>query len=458
MSREFLDIPRAPTPKRPVDERLQDWAEVEADLDPEALRAQASRCMDCGVPFCHAGCPLGNSIPDWNELLAEGEEAGAIERLHATNNFPEITGRICPAPCEDACVLEQQGAAVTIRQIEKQLADSALRRGLVPKPPRRELGSHVAIVGSGPAGLAAAQQLRRAGHRVTIFERHDRPGGLLRYGIPDFKLDRTVLDQRLDQLRAEGVAFRTGIEVGVDVSLEHLRSEHDAVLLAIGAWKPRDLPLPGRDLPGVHFAMEYLVQANRRVAGLPVDDPIDVRGETVLVLGGGDTGADCLGTALRDGAAEVLHWHYKPAPPDVRDPSSPWPFAPFVLRPSSSHEEGGERGWSVVAKAFVGTERVTALRCVDVRWEDGAMTELPETLRDVPVDRVLLAVGYTGADAPWLDDAARLDGVHVCGDARVGASLVVTAIQDGRRAARTIDAALRGSSRLPVLPSTPLRP
>jgi len=397
VSRAFLEIGRAALAKRPVEERLGDWREVERDLPAPELQAQASRCMDCGIPFCHAGCPLGNHVPDWNEALAAGRTEGAVERLHSTNNFPEITGRICPAPCEDACVLGLHGAPVTIRQVEKQLGDAALAQGLQAHPPRQESGRTVAIVGSGPAGLAAAQQLRRAGHAVTVFERHDRPGGLLRYGIPDFKLDRAVLDQRLDQLRAEGVVFRCGVSVGDDVTLDALRSDHDAVLLAVGAWHPRELPLPGRDLPGVHPALDYLVQANRRVAGLPVDDPIDVRGETVLVLGGGDTGADCLGTALRDGAARVLHWHYKPPPPTERGAEQPWPFPPALLRPSSSHEEGGERGWSVVAKAFVGDDRVKAIRCVDVSWEGGSMRELPETEREVLVDRVLLAVGFVGA-------------------------------------------------------------
>ena len=463
MSRDFLDVPREPTPKRDVSERLADWAEVETDLPEDTLRAQAGRCMDCGVPFCHTGCPLGNHVPDWNEAVSEGATETALRRLQATNNFPEITGRICPAPCEDACVLGLQGAAVTIRQIEKQLADAGFAAGLVtPQLPAHETGKTVGIVGSGPAGMAAAQQLRRAGHTVTVYERLDRPGGLLRYGIPDFKLDRAVLDARLDQLRAEGVQFRCGVEVGVDLPLETLRDEHDAVLLAIGAWKARDMPLPGRELPGVHFALDYLVQANRRVAGLPVDDLIDVQGQTVLILGGGDTGADCLGTALRDGADRVLHWHYKPPPTGERGEDTPWPFPPAMLRRSSSHDEGGERGWSVLAKGFDGNDRVRAIRCVDVKWEqDGdrkVMVELPETEREVLVDRVLLAVGYVGADAPWLDEAAKLDGVYVCGDARVGASLVVTAIQEGRIAARTIDQDLSGHSRLTVLNDTaPLR-
>ena len=452
MSRDFLDVPRQEMAKRDVTERLNDWREVETSPPIEVLKAQAGRCMDCGVPFCHTGCPLGNHVPDWNESVTEGATFAALRRLHVTNNFPEITGRICPAPCEDACVLGLHGAPVTIRQIEKQIADAGFAAGLVtPRPPARETGRTVAVVGSGPAGLAAAQQLRRAGHGVTVYERHDRPGGLLRYGIPDFKLDRAVLDRRLDQLRAEGVVFRCGVEVNVDLPLETLREEHDAVLLALGAWRARDMPLPGRELPGVHLALDYLVQANRRVAGLAVEDPIDVKDEVVLILGGGDTGADCLGTALRDGAARVLHWHYKPPPQTERGEEAPWPFPPAVLRPSSSHDEGGERGWSVLAKAFVGADRLRAIRCVDVQWDEGAMIELPETEREVLVDRVLLAVGYVGCDAPWLAEASALDGVTVCGDARVGASLVVTAIQEGRLAARTIDQRLSGHSRLTVL-------
>ncbi len=452
MTREFFDVPRQTPPKRSVPERLGDWSEVETDLDGETLRAQASRCMDCGIPFCHTGCPLGNHVPDWNESVSEGATGDALQRLHATNNFPEITGRICPAPCEDACVLALHGAPVTIRQIEKQIADAGFAAGLVtPRPPSRESGRSVGVVGSGPAGLAAAQQLRRAGHQVTVYERHDRPGGLMRYGIPDFKMDRAVLDRRLDQLRAEGVVFRCGVEIGVDLPLQTLREEHDEVLLAVGAWRARDLPLPGRELLGVHFALDYLVQANRRVAGLPIEAAIDVRDEVVLILGGGDTGADCLGTALRDGAKTVLHWHYKPPPAPERGEDAPWPFPPAILHPSSSHDEGGERGWSVLAKAFVGDGRLRGILCVDVSWQDGVMVELPETEREVPVDRVFLAVGYVGADAPWLDEASRLEGVTVCGDARVAASLVVTAIQEGRLAARAIDERLSGRSRLTVL-------
>ena len=449
MSRAFLDIPRAPTPKRSVSARKGDFSEVEGDLPESALQAQASRCMDCGIPFCVSGCPLGNHVPDWNEDVAAGAAASALERLHATNNFPEITGRICPAPCEDACVLQLHGAPVAIRQIEKQIADAGIAHGLRPRSPRHETGRSVAIVGSGPAGLAAAQQLRRAGHAVTVFERHDRPGGLLRYGIPDFKLDRAVLDRRLDQLRAEGVVFRCGTAVGIDLPLERLREKHDAVLLALGAWRPRDLSVPGRALAGIHPAMDYLVQANRRVAGLPVHDAIDVRDQIVLILGGGDTGADCLGTAIRDGARQVLHWHYKPAPPD--HDAAAWPDPPAILRVSSSHEEGGDRGWSVVAKAFVGPDRVRAIRCVDVDWIDGQMLERVGSARDVPVDRVFLAVGYQGSDAPWLDAAAALPGVWVCGDARTGASLVVTAIAEGRSAAHAIDGSLSPRRRLPVL-------
>ncbi len=461
--RAFLDVTRQNAPKRDPEARVQDWQEVEGQLSRESLAAQGSRCMTCGVPFCHTGCSLGNHIPDWNQLVAEGRWKEAWDRLDETNPFPEITGRVCPAPCEDACVLNMHEAPVTIRQIEKQLADAAFARGwVVPRRPLTRSGKRVAVIGSGPAGLAAAQRLVRVGHAVTVFERHDKAGGLLRYGIPDFKLDRRVLELRLSQLRQEGVTFRCGVEVGVDLPLEKLRA-FDAVLLAIGAWQPRDMDLPGRQLPGVHPALDYLVGANRAVSG--GGTPINARGERVIVLGGGDTGADCVGTALRQRARSVQHFHYKPAPPDTRDPSSPWPFTPLLLRPSSSHEEGGERGWSVLAQAFVGDTKLRALRCVDVTWEDG-MTVVPGSERDLPADRVFLAVGYTGVDAGWLEplgvtasrgpidvdeDGLAADGIYACGDATRGASLVVTAIQEGLRVASSIDRDLRGRTRLKVL-------
>lgn len=469
--RTFLRVDRAATPKRDVDERVGDWGEVEGHLPREVLAGQGERCMDCGVPFCHTGCPLGNHIPDWNEAVAQGRAEEAWRRLEETNNFPEVTGRICPAPCEDACVLNLQDAPVAIRQIERQIADSAFTRGWIqPRPATRQTGKTVAVVGSGPGGLAAAQQLARAGHQVTVFERDEAPGGLLRFGIPDFKFDRRVLDLRLDQLRGEGVEFRCGVDVGRDVTVEELGA-FDAVLLALGALKPRRLGLDGEGLPGVQSALDYLTDANRTVAR--GDASRDAAGERVIILGGGDTGADCLGTVLRQGAAHVHHFHYRPAPPESRDPSVPWPFPPVLLRPSSSHEEGGERGWSVVARGFVGTDRLEALQVADVRWVDGRMEVDEASERTLPADRVLVAVGFVGVDAGgWLDGLGvrtqrgrivtddhlqAAPGVWSCGDAVRGASLVVHAIQQGREAARAIDGALSGRSRLRVLPdSAPL--
>jgi glutamate synthase (NADPH/NADH) small chain len=461
--RAFLQIGRAAPPKRDARERVRDWQEVEGRLPRAVLTAQGERCMDCGVPFCHTGCPLGNHVPDWNEAMAAGRWKEAWERLEETNNFPEITGRICPAPCEDACVLNLQGQPVMIRQIERQIADAAFARGWVePQAARPSTGRTVAVVGSGPAGLAAAQQLARAGHAVTVFERDEAPGGLLRFGIPDFKFDRAMLDLRLTQLRGEGVQFKCGVTVGVDLDVEALR-RFDAVLLALGASAPRPMTIPGSGLPGVQMAMDFLVAANRAVAaGIP---PEDLRGQRVIVFGGGDTGADGYGTALRQGA-DVLHFHYKPAPPEARDPAVPWPFPPILLRPSSSHEEGGERGWSVVALAFEGDAALEAVRVGDVRWTDGRMEVVGERL--IPADRALIALGFVGTDAGgWVEELGvrrtpegtlategllAAPGVWACGDARQGASLVVHAIAEGRRAARAIDEALGGRSRLRVLP------
>ncbi len=468
--RAFLDTERAATPKRDPAQRVQDWAEVEGHLPRAALAAQGERCMSCGVPFCHTGCPLGNHVPDWNEAVAEGRWKEAWQRLEETNNFPEVTGRVCPAPCEDTCVLSLHGSPVTIRQIERQIADAAFTRGWIqPRPSTKKSGKRVAIVGSGPAGLTAAQQLARAGHAVTVFERDERPGGLLRFGIPDFKFDRRRLDARLEQLQAEGVVFRCGVAVGQDLSSAELRG-HDAVLLAVGALQPRQLGIEGEDLPGVQQAMAYLTAANRGVAA--GRHPRDAAGERVVVLGGGDTGADCVGTALRQGAADVQHFHYKPAPPTSRGADVPWPFPPVLLRPSSSHEEGGKRGWSVVARGFVGTDRVRGLMVADVRWQGGEMVVDEASERELPVDRVLVAVGFVGTDAGWLGelgvdvergrvttDDRRLaaPGIWSCGDAARGASLVVHAIHDGRRVAREIDRALTGRSRLRVLEnSSPL--
>jgi len=476
--RNFLDEPRRDADKRPVAERIRDAREIEAPMALPVLQAQGGRCMDCGVPFCHSGCPLGNRIPDWNELVHQGRFREAFDALHATNNFPEVTGRICPAPCEDACVLALDGDAVTIRQIEKHIADHGFDAGWIqPEPPARRTGRRVAVVGSGPAGLAAAQQLARAGHEVVVFEKDDRVGGLLRYGIPDFKMEKGLVDQRVAQMEAEGVVFRTGVEVGVDLPAETLAEDFDAVLLATGAQRPRTLEIPGADLDGVVFAMDYLTGHNRAVAG-DGPPPVDARGKRVVILGGGDTGADCLGTAHRQGAASVHHFHYKPPPPSERTPEMPWPFLPMILRPSSSHEEGGERGFGVTAKAFLGDDdgRLRAVRLVEVAWvpdPDGGrpkMVERPGTEHELPADLVLLAIGFVGPETQGVldrlgaetsrrgtvdvDDAyrTRAPAVFACGDATRGASLVVWAIWEGREAARAIDLALMGASDLPTNP------
>lgn len=474
----FVDIPRSRPPKRPVGERITDWLEVESDLPDDTLRRQASRCMDCGIPFCHKGCPLGNYVPEWNELTGDNDWHTAITRLHATNNFPEFTGRTCPAPCEESCVLNINDDPVTIRQIEKQLADSAWDAGwVVPQPAARPSGKHVAIIGSGPAGLAAAQQLCRVGHAVTVYERDDRLGGLLRYGIPDFKLEKWTIDRRLEQMRAEGVTFRPDVNVGTDVPLDVIRAQHDVVLLAIGAQRARRMHIPGSELEGIHPAMEYLVQQNKVLAGVSRAPRIDAHGKHVVILGGGDTGADCLGTAHRQGAERVHHFHYKPAPPSERTANMPWPWWPMILRTSSSHEEGGEREWSVVAQAFSGDRhgRVRRMHCVHVEWvRDGnaqpRMREVPDSRFEVDADLVLLAIGFDGAESDALctpglgagpngtlhvDDAYRtsLPAVFACGDATRGASLVVWAIWEGREAARQMDSHLMGKTMLPTLPN-----
>ena len=474
----FVEIPRSRLPKRPARERVKDWREVEGDLKPRALRGQAARCIDCGIPFCHKGCPLGNHIPDWNDLVSRAKWRQASERLHATNNFPEFTGRICPAPCEEACVLNISGEPVTIRQIEKQIVDYAWEQGwIAPVPSDSATGHSIAVVGSGPAGLAAAQQLVRVGHSVTVFERDERLGGLLRYGIPDFKMEKTGLGRRVEQMRAEGVEFRTGVNVGRDLDLDTLERRFDAVILAIGALAPRDLRIPGRNLEGVHFAMDYLTRQNRLVAGDHVPDPISAAGRHVVILGGGDTGADCLGTAHRQGAREVHHFHYKPPPPSERTAEMPWPWWPMILRESSSHEEGGRREWGAIPKRFSGdaSGRVRHMHCVRVCWEADAggvmrMAEIPDTEFEVRADLVLLSIGFSGPELAVLGARAprRLDdgriaigaefetsrrGVFACGDATRGASLVVWAIWEGREAARAVDISLRGASPLPTLPN-----
>jgi glutamate synthase (NADPH/NADH) small chain len=460
--------------------RITDWREVYPSAEEGLVREQATRCMDCGVPFCHDGCPLGNRIPDWNDLVRTGAWQPAIEALHATNNFPEFTGRLCPAPCEAACVLGIGGGdPVSIKLVEVEIINRAFDAGQVdPQPAPAPSGRSVAVVGSGPAGLAAAQQLARAGHAVTVYERDDALGGLLRYGIPDFKLEKRHIDRRLAQLAAEGVRFRTGVHVGVDVSAARLRAEHDAVLLACGALAGRDVPdTPGRSLAGVHLAMEHLVASNRVVAGLTETTPIDAAGRHVVIIGGGDTAADCLGVAHRQGAASVTQLDLYPLPPRERDEDrDPWPTWPWVLREYPAHEEGGERVFAVAVREFVGDDRVRAVRIaeVTVTKRDGRrlVTPVPGTERELPADLVLLAIGFDGTeDGPLLgqlgltrtgrgtlacgpDWQTSAEGVFVAGDAHRGASLIVWAIAEGRAAAAAIHSYLGGAGSLPA-PVTP---
>jgi glutamate synthase (NADPH/NADH) small chain len=459
----FLEIARQKQPARPIAERLRDWREVYLPYETSTLRGQASRCMDCGIPFCHQGCPLGNLIPSWNDLVYKDQWRAAIERLHDTNNFPEFTGRLCPAPCEASCVLAISDAPVTIKATEVSIVDRAFAEGwIAPRPPAWRTGKRVAVVGSGPAGLAAADQLNRAGHAVTVFERADRLGGLLRYGIPEFKLEKRYLDRRLELLEAEGITFRTRCAIGVDVTAQDLVSEFDAVVLAGGATVPRDLRVPGRDLQGIHFAMDYLTVQNRQCQGDETTDAaaFSAAGKRVVIIGGGDTGADCLGTALRQGAAEVRQLEVLPRPPDERAPENPWPEWPRVFRVSSAHEEGGERLFAVSTEAFVGDEagHVKALRA---RRLDSSSTV------DLPADLVLLAMGFTGPetagpvqqlglrvtergtvwrDATWMTS---VPGVFTAGDMQRGQSLIVWAIADGRSCARGVDRFLMGESDLP---------
>jgi glutamate synthase (NADPH/NADH) small chain len=480
----FLRYGRRLPARRPVAVRIRDWREVYPVASDELVAEQATRCMDCGVPFCHEGCPLGNRIPDWNDLVRTGAWESAAEALHATNNFPEFTGRLCPAPCEAACVLGIAGGEpVTIKQVEVEIANRAHAAGYVtPRPAPEPTGKRVAVVGSGPAGLAAAQQLIRAGHEVTVFERDDALGGLLRYGIPDFKIEKHHIDRRLDQLRAEGVRFRTGVDVGTDVTAARLRSEHHAVLLACGALAGRDVPdTPGRRLAGVHLAMDHLVAANRVVAGLAADTPIDAAGRRVLIIGGGDTAADCLGVAHRQGAVGVHQLDLYPRPPDERDEDrDPWPTWPWILRTYPAHEEAGERVFAVAVREFVdgGAGEVAGVRIAEVTVErrDGRriVTALPGTERTLAADLVLLAIGFDGTEEQPLlaqlgvprnrggtvdcgpDWQTSAEGVFVAGDMYRGASLIVWAIADGRAAAAAIHAYLGGPGSLPspVTPST----
>jgi glutamate synthase (NADPH/NADH) small chain len=457
--------------RRPVPVRLQDWREVYEAQDVDQLRRQAGRCMDCGIPFCHSGCPLGNLIPEWNDLAWKGQWREAIERLHATNNFPEFTGRLCPAPCETACVLGINQPAVTIKQVEVTTIDRAFEAGaVVPQPPERLSGKTVAVVGSGPAGLAAAQQLTRAGHTVAVFERADRPGGLLRYGIPEFKMEKAVLDRRIAQMEAEGTRFRCGVAVGEDITGAQLKARYDAVVLAVGATVPRDLPVRGRELHGIHQAMEYLPQGNRAALGETVDGQILATGKDVIVIGGGDTGADCIGTALRQGARSVTSLEIMPRPGEERSPAHPWPTYPMIYRVASAHEEGGERVYAVSTTELVGDEagQVAGLRLTEVEFVDGRFSTVAGTEREIPAQLVLLAMGFLGPQAEGfveqlgveLDERSNVvrdntymtsvPGVFVAGDAGRGQSLIVWAIAEGRAAAHGVDAWLMDApSQLP---------
>ena len=466
----FLRVPREERRRTPA-ERLRDWREAHVALPERGLRQQATRCMGCGIPFCHEMCPLGNLIPEWNELVAEGAWRRAIERLHATNNFPEFTGTLCPAPCEDGCVLAINSEPVTIKQIELQIIDRAWQeRWITPCPPVARTGRAVAVVGSGPAGLAAAQQHTRVGHEVVVLERADRIGGLLRYGIPEFKLEKRRLDRRLFQMRREGTIFRAGIEVGVDYTVDRLRSRFDAVVLASGAPVPRDLPVAGRDLRGIHLATEYLTWANRVQQGDVAVSPITAEGLDVVIIGGGDTGTDCFGTALRQRAQSVVHIDIRARPPDRRSPQMPWPTYPAIYRTAPAHEEGGLRRFSLATLAFVGDaqHRLRAIQVVTgLRDEDRTFHPRSETVEQLPAQLALVALGFAGAEPNRLladleikindrgtitrDDnfMSSVDGVFVAGDVGRGPSLIVWAIAEGRSAAANVDTYLTGRTILP---------
>ncbi len=470
--RGFLKTTTRETPeRRPVSIRLRDWKEVYAERESGQIERQAGRCMDCGVAFCHQGCPLGNLIPEFNDLVHRDEWRAASERLHATNNFPEFTGRLCPAPCESSCVLGINQPAVTIKQAELAIIDTAWEKGYInPVLPDRLTGKTIAIVGSGPAGLAAAQQLTRVGHTVAVYERDEYVGGLLRYGIPDFKMEKRHIDRRIDQMREEGTRFRTGVTIGIDVTWTELHERYDAVIVATGAPVGRDLPIAGRELSGIHFAMDYLVPSNRAVAGEDPLDHIDVAGKNVIILGGGDTGADCLGTALRQGALSVTTLAIGKRPPVERPVTQPWPMDPQLFEVQSAHEEGGERTYLASTVEFLGNEHgeLTGLVVAETEFVDGARRPLAGSEKTLPADVVLLALGYTGVESSVLVDQLNIDlssrgtvarnstydtnipGVFVAGDAGRGASLIVWAIAEGRAAAARADEYLRGRTTLPI--------
>ena len=476
----FLKNGRKVADRRPIEERTHDWNEVYPGGPGRALlpiiTEQAGRCMDCGIPFCHQGCPLGNIIPEWNDLVWRDDWDGAIERLHATNNFPEFTGRLCPAPCETACVLGINQDPVTIKNVEVAIIDRAWEsRAVRPQPPEWLSGKTVAVIGSGPAGLATAQQLTRAGHTVAVYERADKIGGLLRYGIPEFKMEKKVLDRRLDQMRREGTVFRAGVNVGETLTGTALRERYDAVVLAMGATQARDLAAPGRELGGIHQAMEYLPQSNRVSLGEKVEGQIRADGKHVVIIGGGDTGADCLGTATRQGAASITQLEIMDRPGETRPANQPWPTYPMTFRVSSAHEEGGERVYAVSTQEFLGDEdgNVRALRLVEAKFVDGRLEEVAGTEHEIPAELVLFAMGFTGPEKAGLIDQleveldgrgnvlrdngyrSSVDGVFVAGDVGRGQSLIVWAIAEGRAAAAAVDTYLSGSTNLPapILPT-----
>lgn len=475
----FLNWERKTPKRRSIPVRVTDWHEVYESFPKNELNHQAGRCMDCGIPFCNNGCPLGNLIPDWNDLVYRGHWRDAIERLHATNNFPEFTGRLCPAPCESACVLGINQDPVTIKQVEVEIIDHAWNEGWVqPFIASTKTGKRIAVVGSGPAGLAAAQQLTRAGHEVVVLERADRIGGLLRYGIPEFKMEKKYLDRRIEQMREEGTEFRTNAAVGDNVDIDVLVASHDAIVLACGSTVARDLPVPGRELRGIHQAMEYLPLANKVQEGDMQSSPIDAHGKHVVIIGGGDTGADCLGTAIRQGAASITQLEIMPMPPEARASNNPWPQWSLIYRTSSAHEEGGKRVFSVNTERFVddGKGNVRALVLNEVQMVDGKFENIPGTTREIPADLVFLALGFVGPDkGNWIErlgvnldsrgNVARTDdyrtnvpGVFVAGDMGRGQSLIVWAIAEGRACASAVDMQLMGETTLPVPIASSARP